>query len=300
MQTLASHARAARLAQRCPGPAPDAGRMRRRHDLRLPRRRRAAALRRALRRAAPAPCAGAARAGGRPCGRGLCAQHRPRRRGAGDLGARRGQHHHRAARCDERFGAAAVHQRPGRDRGDRHRCLPGERCAGHVAARDQVEPPAARGRRDVRPRSAGRWRSPPAAGRGRCCSTCPRMCSWRCSGTRQPRRATARRYAQRRRCPAAAGQPAARGRPAVHRAPAGALRRRRPDQRRAGRLRGFHDAGAPARRALHPDADGPGRLSGLRPALSRHAGHARHAARPTWPCTRPTWWSASAPASTTA
>jgi acetolactate synthase-1/2/3 large subunit len=83
-------------------------------------------------------------------------------------------------------------------------------------------------------------------------------------GPAPPSSASAAPAAQQR-AAAAFGQPAARGRPAVDGAPAGALRRRWPDQLRARGLRGFHAAGAPARRARHPHADGPGRLPGFGP-----------------------------------
>ncbi len=76
---------------------------------------------------------------------------------------------------------------------------------------------------------------------------------------------------------AAARRPRARRRPDVHRAPAGALRRRRPGQLGAGRLRGVRPAGRPPRRPVHADADGAGRLPGVGRALPRHARHARHA-----------------------
>ena len=113
------------------------------------------------------------------------------------------------------------------------------------------------------------------AGRARCCSTCPRTCSSNVS--RLPRRSP------RRHRPAAAALPP---RPCLQRrrragcchgrAP-GPLWRRRPHQLRRGGLRRVHRLVPRAERALHADADGPGRLPGVGPAVSRHAGHARHA-----------------------
>ena len=169
-------ARERATAQRRPDAAGHAGGLRRGHRVRLSRRRGAAAVRRAARRAAPAPHPGPPRTGGRACGRGVCAQHRPAGRRAGDLGPRHEQHDDGPAGRAVRLGAGAVHQRPGEQRGDRHRRLPGVRCAGHLAAGDQVEcavaarwrrrGAGAQGRRD----RAGRPSGPGAAGRAEGCA----------------------------------------------------------------------------------------------------------------------------------
>jgi acetolactate synthase-1/2/3 large subunit len=189
-----------------------------------------------------APRAGAPRAGGGACGRGLCAQHRPRGRGAGHLGAGRGQHHHRPARRHERLGARAVHQRAGGHRRHRHQGLPGERRAGHVAPGDQVEPPAARAP-TTWPRGARALEIASTGRPGPVLLDVPKDVqlahpAWAPSCPRSLRRARRTLRTQARAC--RPGQPAARRRPAVDRAPAGALRRRRPGQLRARGVRRLH------------------------------------------------------------
>ncbi len=208
---------------------------------------------------------------------GLRAQHRPRRRGARHLGPGRRQHDHRAARRDQRLGAGAVHQRPGRDRRHRHQRLPGKRCARHVAPGDQVELAGTLARRAAgcgAPGARDRQHRPARTGAARRPEGHPAG-----AARRQPGAAATAGIAAARGggAVAAAQQPAARRRPDLDRAPAGAVRRRRADQRRAGRLRGLHSAGAATRRAVHAHPDGPGRLPGIRSALPRHARHARHA-----------------------
>ena len=59
-------------------------------------------------------------------------------------------------------------------------------------------------------------------------------------------------------------------------------------------------AGRHARLPGHQHADGPGRLSGQRPQVPGHAGHARHASKPTTRCRTATCCWPWARASTTA
>ena len=258
-----------RLRNPAPRPAGPGGR----DHLRIPRRGRAADLRRAVSTEQHPPHPGAARAGGGARGRGLCPQHRQGRRRAGHQRPRRDQCRHRPGRRADGQHPARLPDRPGADPSDRQRRVPGGRHHRHHAAGHQAQlpgqalrRPGPRGARSVlrraqRPARPGRDR--PAEGyRDR---AGPLPAAIRPAASQLPPRHPAGPGTHpRRRAPAEVGQAPDR------------LQRRRRHQR--GRRRdGRADRLRPRdRAALHQHADGPRRLSGQRPAIPRHAWHARH------------------------
>ena len=97
-----------------------------RPDVRLPRRVHPAGVRPADGQPDPSR-AGASRAGRRPHGRGLCARHRPRRCRHGHLRPGGDEPRHAADGRLHGLDPDGRHHRPGADRRDRHRRLPGVR-----------------------------------------------------------------------------------------------------------------------------------------------------------------------------
>ncbi len=176
--------------------------------------------------------------------------------------------------------------RPGADRGDRHRRLPGVRHRRHHPLGHQAQRAGDDGRTTSPRRSARRSTSPPPAGPARCSSTSRRTCSQnrRWSGTGRDARST---------CPATS--PTTKGHPRMIREAAklilasraaGALRRRRHPEG-PGR-RGAARAGRAHRHPRRHHADGPRRLPRRPPAVPRHAGHARQRTPRSRRCRRPT------------
>ncbi|CAA9470493.1 MAG: Acetolactate synthase large subunit, partial [uncultured Solirubrobacteraceae bacterium] len=241
--------------------------------IRLSRRRQPSHLRRLRRRRHPAHPR-APRGGRRTRRRGLRQGLRPRGRGVRHVRPGRDEHRHAARRRDDGLDADGGHHRPGADRADRHRRLPGGRHLRHDDADRQAL--------DGHPRS------------GRHPADDPRGLPHRAHGSARsgPRRHAGRPHARRHRLPAGrrgppAGLPADEpGQPqagpagrqgARERAAPGALRGRR---RGAGRrLRRGDRAGHRRRTARHLHADGARRLPGAAPAVAGDARHARDAHR---------------------
>ena len=210
----------------------------------------------------------------RACGRGLCPLDRQGRRGAGDLGPRGHQHGHRPDRRADGFGAARLPDRPGADPHDRQRRLPGGGHGRHHPAVHQAQLPGeAPGRPGPGIHEAFHVaRSGPA--RARWWSTCPRTSRW-------PRPPTSARTRSSTAPTTRAPSPTA---ASIEEAAELLARAERPIFYVGG---GVINAGPEACAQLtelvrahrlpdHADADGPRRLPGLRPAVRRHAGHARH------------------------
>ena len=276
-------------AQRRPGAARHTRRVRCRHPFRLPRRRGAAALRRAAReprlrhvlvrheQAAVHAAEGYARTTGR-VGVVLVTS------GPGVSNTTTG-----LLDALQRFGADPVHQRAGRDRGDRHQRLPGMRRARHLRPVTKWNVADPRGRRRaaamVRRAFAARRRRAARAGADRLpqgpAAAAP------CGLLRRHRRACVTHGAQRRRALPPRGRLQRAADQLSTRAPAGFLRRRRADQLRPGRVRSLYPAGA--------RAGAPCTLTLLGLGAFRHRTRTSSACsactarwKPTWPCTTPT------------
>ncbi len=197
--------------------------------------------------------------------RGLRAQHGTPGRGAGDLGAGDEQHDDGVAGRTVRLDPGALHQRAGEQRRDRHGCVPGVRCVGHLAPGDEVERASCGPADDVAARCARRVDIARGGRPGPVLLDVPK----------DVQLAPARRTSSLpiRTLSGDAGRGRARGRAGGgldrDSAAPGVLRRRRADQRRGRGLRGVPAASvALQRRALHADLDGARAL----PASDRRSG----------------------------
>ena len=196
--------------------------------------------------------------------------HEGRRR-AGHLGPRRDQRGHRHRHGVHGLDPDGRPHRPGADARDRPGRVPGVRHRRHHAALRQAQLPG-QGRegprghdqegllpRQHRPSGSGAGRHPEGRHAGEDRVQLPEDGH---AALVQPRHQGPRRPDQEGRAAAARGEAAD-----------GLCRRRRdPQQRRAA----AHAPRAAARLPVHEYADGPGRVPGHRPAVHRHARHARH------------------------